>query len=213
MPTIIDEWAKYRPWVGALTLLMFILGVMVVIYNVYEAALDVVDRGLILGDSISTTQTQWLGAQGIRGIGEFPAEYVEVGNSGVLEYDDGKISNAFGSFAPDPRANFSVTPVFKMGWSSPEITGNVVWMITYQSLLPGENSATATETIIYLNSTVSGTANGIKIEEVELSGMGWNYSYVCIPVKIERLGTNTSDTASGVAQLHGMCVSQILVIE
>lgn len=162
--------------------------------------------------NISTTQTQWLWAQGIRGVGEFAADYVEVGNSGVLEFADGKTSNIYGGFSIDSRTNYSVVPVFRMGWSSPETTGNVVWRISYQKLMEDENSATATVTVVYLNSTVGTTANGIKIEQFDFVG-DFNSSHVCIPVKVERIGTNSSDTLSGVANIHGMCISQSIVIQ
>lgn len=193
------------------SILLFIIAIGMVLSASSMAAKTIIINKFETTADISTTQTQWLWAQGIRGVGEFASDYVEVGNSGVHEFADGKTSNVYGAFSVDSRTNYSIVPTFRMGWSSPETSGNVVWKISYQKLIEGENSATAAVTVVYLNSTVGATANGIKIEQFDFNG-DFNSSHVCIPVKVERIGTNSSDTLSGAANIHGMCISQSIII-
>lgn len=50
MSTIIDDWKQYRPWVAAGVLLMFMLGLTVVLFNVYDVVLNEIDRGLVTGN-------------------------------------------------------------------------------------------------------------------------------------------------------------------
>lgn len=139
----------------------------------------------------------------MKGVGTNPATSGSLGLDSCLIFANNLTENAGLVLALPLDMYRSTYPKIRLGWSSPETSGNVKWQIQYLYRSENEdtNSTTPDETLT-ATTAVSSTANGYKYSEFTLKNPS-STDRIC-QIRISRLGADAADTCSGAANLLGM---------
>jgi hypothetical protein len=161
------------------------------------------------GDS-RVAKDLWVDVGGIKAPGLKPAEFVELGLTGVWQFGDEIEANqesVSGTLKIPSDMDRTVVPLFKIGWSADGASpGNCHWQLEYLWVgLNDASNASAQETLT-ATGTASSTSNGIMM--TAFSGIDLPSSTdQAMFFRITRLSSNASDTIVDTVEMRGRVFS------
>jgi len=161
------------------------------------------DGILTLAGTARVIKYTWIHAGGIRAAGVNGAtEGLNDNGFIVLSFADSQEKYAQANIKVPDDMDLSADAYICIGWSSPTISQNCDWEITYLLTKVGDTTEAAGTTVQdYVAS--SSTANGLVISPIVTIAGGTITTEKCIHVKIMRDGNDGNDNLGDIAELHG----------
>ena len=142
----------------------------------------------------------------VRAAGVTPATLTVNGNNFVvLSFADGQEQEVQANVKIPDDIDDSVDAYVCLGWSSPTVSQDCDWVVTYLvSALNESTDQAGTPLQDYVAS--SATGDGLVISLFTIPAAGINATDVCIHLTIMRDGNDGSDNLGAVAELHGLAL-------
>jgi len=152
------------------------------------------------------TIDMWLGAAGVRAPGGKPADFKELGLTGVWEFGDEIEANqetVAGTLKIPTDMDRTVVPIFKIGWSAGGVSPGVCeWQLEYLWIGPGEATSAAAQETLTATGTAPATGDGLVITAfsgIDLPGA----TDQAMLFRIMRLSDGGSDTIAAAVHMRG----------
>jgi len=159
-----------------------------------------------------TTNTLWIGAEGMKAPPTKSATFVDHGYSGAWEFSDATDDTIVANMRIPYKMDRSEAPSITIGWSSATTEKFCEWQIEYLWRSVNEDTTPAAPDDTLLSSTdadvsiSSATANGFVLSTFPISAP--SATDVCLHLRIKRRADLAADTINGdTVELHGICMT------
>lgn len=156
--------------------------------------------------SARTTRWIWCPSNAIQAAGVKPATRTVNDNGfAVLSFADGQEQETQANILMKNDMDTTASIYVCLGWSSPTVSQNCDWNLTY--LITAENESTDTAgTALQTYAASSATANGFVLTTFEITEDQISDSDMCLHLVVWRDGDDGSDNLGAVAELHGIAI-------
>ena len=152
------------------------------------------------------TKYVWLSASATRAAGIKPATLTVNGNDWVvMSFADNQEQEVQANMMLPVDLDASQDIAICVGWSSPTISQDCDWEVTYLVTAVGEDTDQAGTTLQSYEES-SGTADGLVQSEFTIAAANVDATDVCIHLVVARDGNDGSDNLGAVAELHGIAM-------
>jgi len=168
-----------------------------------ENYLEISDNGVLtLNGNARVFKTEWVTVAGLKVPGTKPAEFVDWGINGGLEFSDGTDDTAVTTIRLPQDMDKSVAPDYKIGFASDATTGDVVWQLEYLYNGPNEDTTASAQETLTVTKTISATSDGLTVATITGMDLPSDTDQLLV-LRIKRLGADASDTLTDDAVLLG----------
>ena len=168
-----------------------------------ENYLEISDNGVLtLNGNARVFKTEWVTIAGLKVPGTKPAEFVDWGINGGLEFSDGTDDTAVTTIRLPQDMDKSVAPDYKIGFASDATSGDVVWQLEYLYVGPNEDTTASAQETLTVTKTISATSDGLTVATVSGMDLPSDTDQLLI-LRIKRLGADANDTIADDAILLG----------
>jgi hypothetical protein len=162
------------------------------------------DGEINLHGTARVTKYTWMSASATRAAGAKPAT-IGLNGSGwiVASFADGQEEQIQANIMIPPDADPDANIAICIGWSSPTISQNCDWEVTYLVTAANEDTDQA-GVLVQSFEASSAVADGLVISA--LGNIDIDSGDVCVHVVVERDGNDVLDTLGDVAEVHGLAL-------